>query len=123
VIARMDGMPPGTIGLTASGKLTRDDYRDVLEPALAEGIGSGELRLLFVLTDFDGLEPGAWAEDVKTGARAMGRDHSAWKRLALVTDVDWVATATRTFAWMTPGEVLVRGLDGLDEAKAWVAAV
>ena len=113
-------MPAGTIGLQASGKLTVDDYRAVLEPALHQGIESGELRLIFRLTEFDGLEPGAWIEDVKTGLGAL-RDHSAWRRSALVTDVEWVANAYRLFAWMTPGEVKMFGLDGLDEAKSWVA--
>jgi hypothetical protein len=115
-------MPTGTIGLAASGKLSREDYRDVLEPALAEAVESGDLRLLFVLTDFDGLEHGAWIEDVKAGLKAWVRDHSAWNRFALVTDVEWVAKAMRMFTWITPGEVLVRGLDGLEQAKAWVAA-
>jgi hypothetical protein len=122
VIARIDEMPDGTIGLSAAGKLSRDDYRSVLEPALAAGIASGELRLLFVLTDFEGLEPGAWIEDAKTGLGAWVRNHSAWKRFALVTDVEWVAKAMRMFTWMTPGEVLVRDMDGLEGAKAWVAS-
>jgi hypothetical protein len=26
------------------------------------------------------------------------------------------------FAWLTPGEVLIRDLDGLEDAKSWVAA-
>jgi hypothetical protein len=121
VIERIGDMPAGTIGLQASGKLTKDEYTAVLEPALQEGIESGELRLLFVLTDFDGLELSAWPEDFKTGLRAWIRDHSAWKRFALVTDVEWVAKAMHMFAWVTPGEVLIRDMDGLDEAKAWVA--
>jgi hypothetical protein len=53
-------MPAGTVGLRATGKLTKADYSEVLEPALKEGIEKGELRLLFVLTDFDELELGAW---------------------------------------------------------------
>jgi hypothetical protein len=121
VIERIAEMPPGAIGLRAAGKLSRDDYESVLEPALEEGIGSGELRLVFVIDDFDGLEPGAMIEDMKTGFKALIRDHSAWKRFALVTDVDWIATAFRLFTWMTPGEVKIFGLDGIDEAKAWVA--
>jgi hypothetical protein len=121
MIARIEGMPAGTIGLTASGKLSRDDYRDVLEPALAEGVAAGELRLLFVLTGFDGLEPGAWIEDLKTGLGVWVRDHSAWKRFALVTDVEWVAKAMRAFSWMAPGEVLVRDLSEQQEARDWVA--
>ena len=113
-------MPPGTIGLRASGKLTRDEYREVLEPALREGIESGELRLLFSLTDFDGLEPAAIPEDLKTGFSAWFGHHSAWKRFALVTDVEWVAKAMHMFAWMTPGEVMIYDLDRLEEAKAWL---
>ncbi len=122
MIERIEQMPSGTIGLRASGKLSKDDYVEVLEPALREGIESGALRLLFVLTDFHGLELGAWPEDVRTGLRAWVRDHGAWKRFALVTDVEWVAKAMRMFTWMTPGEVMVVGLDQEEEAKRWVSA-
>jgi hypothetical protein len=122
VIERIEGMPAGTIGLQASGKLSKTDYTEVLEPELRAGVESGELRFLFVLTDFHGLEPGAWIEDMKTGLRVWVRDHAAWKRFALVTDEEWVAKAMRLFAWMTPGEVLVLDdLDKLNQAKAWVA--
>jgi len=121
MIERIQDMPAGTIGLRASGKLSKDEYVAVLEPALREGVASGELRLLFVLTDFDGLELGALPEDVRTGLRAWVRDHSTWKRFALVTNTEWVAKAMHMFAWMTPGEVLIRDLDGFEEAKTWVA--
>jgi SpoIIAA-like len=121
MIERIDGMPAGTVGLRASGKLSREDYTEVLEPALREGVESGELRLLFVLTDFEGLEVAAIPEDIKTGLKTWARDRSAWKRFALVTDVEWVAKAMHMFTWLTPGEVLIRDLDGLEEAKAWVA--
>lgn len=122
MIARIEGMPAGTFGLRASGELTVDDYRDVLEPVLAEAVATGAVRLVFVLTDFDGLAAGAWVEDVKTGLRAWVRDHRSWRRMALVTDVEWVAKAMRAFAWMAPGEVRVFDLDELEEAKGWVAA-
>jgi SpoIIAA-like len=121
MVERIDGMPAGTVGLRAAGKLSRDDYREVLEPVLNEATESGEMRLVFVLTDFDGLEPGAWIEDAKTGLRVWVRDHAAWKRFALVTDVEWVAKAMRLFAWMAPGEVKTFDLDQEDEARTWVA--
>jgi hypothetical protein len=50
------------------------------------------------------------------------RDHCPWKRFALVTDVEWVAKAMHMFTWLTLGEVMICGLDGLQEAKTWVAA-
>lgn len=121
MVARIEGMPAGTIGLRASGKLTREDYREVLEPALREAVESGEVRCLFLLTDFEGLEPRALLEDAKTGLGLGIGHHSAWKRLALVTDVDWVAKAMHMFAWLTPGELMICEPDELEKAKSWVA--
>ena len=121
MIERIDDMPAGTIGLRASGTLSGDEYRQVLEPALRDGIDTGELRLVFVLTDFHGLDMAAIPEDVRTGLSAWFGHHSAWKRFALVTDVEWVAKAMHMFAWLTPGDVMICDLDQLEDAKAWVA--
>lgn len=122
MIEKIEAMPAGTIGFRASGKLTRSDYRDVLEPVLREAAESGSIRMLFELGEFDGLEPAAWWEDMKTGLGLGLGHHSAWKKSAIVTDVDWVAKAFRLFAWITPGEVKVYGSARRDEALAWVAA-
>jgi hypothetical protein len=122
MIERIDDVPAGVIGLRASGKLTKDDYRDGLEPALKEATDSGEARVLFVLPDFDGLEPGAWIEDVKAGLKVETQNRSAWKRLAFVSGVEWVSKSMRLFTWAMPGELKVYEMDELDEAKEWVAA-
>ena len=114
-------MPAGTIGFRASGKLTVEDYREVLVPGLQEAVDSGEVRMLFVLTDFDELEPKAWLEDVKTGFELGFLKHAAWRRSAIVSDAEWVKKAFRRFAWMTPGEVKVYGLGEEAEARDWVA--
>lgn len=116
------GMPSGTIGLKASGKLTADDYRDVMEPALRQAIEGGEARVLCVITDFDGLEPSAAIEDIKTGLKVEVAHRDAWKRLAVVTDEDWIAKAMHLFAWLVPGEMKTFEPDQLEEAKSWVAA-
>ena len=123
MIERIEEMPAGTIGFRATGRLTREEYVEVLLPEMREAAEAGEVRLLFVIgPGFERFEAGALAEDAKVGL-TLGIGHlSAWKRTALVTDVEWVAHAAHMFAWMTPGELLVRDLDGLDEAKAWVAA-
>lgn len=121
MIERIEGVPDGVTGLRSSGKLTREDYTEVLEPALKAAVEGGGIRLLFVLDDFDGAEPGAWLEDAKTGLGAWVKNHSAWQRFALVTDVEWIARATHMFTWLAPGEVRVYGSGELDEATAWVA--
>ena len=122
MIERLDDVPEGVIGLRASGKLTRDDYRNVLEPALKEAIDSAEARVLFVLPDFDGLEAGTWIEDVKTGLGVELRDRAAWKKLAFVSGVEWVSKAMNLFAWAMPGQLEVYDMDELDQAKEWVAS-
>jgi hypothetical protein len=122
MIEQLHDMPSNSIGFRASGKLSRDDYRNVLEPVLSAAAASGEIRMLFELTDFDGLQPGAWFDDVKTGLGLGFGHHSAWKRSAIVTDIAWVAKAFELFSWVTPGEVKVYALDHVDEARTRVAA-
>jgi hypothetical protein len=43
------------------------------------------------------LDLAAIPEDMKTGLKTWVRDHSAWKRFALVTDVEWVAETMHMF--------------------------
>jgi hypothetical protein len=122
MVERMDDMPAGVIGLRGSGKLTKEDYTDVLEPALKEAMDSGQARVVFLLTDFEGLALGASFEDIKTGLGVELANRGNWKRLAFVTDVDWVAKATQMFAFAMPGELEVYDdLDKLEEAKSWAA--
>ena len=85
MIERIEDMPAGTIGFSASGKLTRADYKDVLEPVLRDAAEAGEIRMVFEIKDFKGLEPPAWYEDIKTGLGLGLGHHSAWKRSAIVT--------------------------------------
>ena len=70
---------------------------------------------------FEKFEPGALLADTKTGVTLGFGHHSAWKRCALVTDVDWITKAFHAFAWMAPGEVKTFELGRLDEAKEWAA--
>jgi hypothetical protein len=122
MVEPIEKMPPGTIGFRAVGELTREDYREVLEPALRAAVEAGEVRMLFVVPDKFEMDTGALIEDAKTGLE-LGLGHlSAWKRIAVVTDAGWVQRAIKSFGFMVPGEVKVWGLDGLDEARAWVAA-
>jgi hypothetical protein len=102
--------------------VTRDEYRDLLLPAMRAAAEAGEVRMVFAVgPGFEKFEPGALAEDTRAGITlGIGHPH-AWKRTALVTDVDWIGKALQLFAWLTPGEVKLYELDGLGEAMAWVA--
>ena len=122
MIERLDHMPPGTVGFRCTDEIEREDYDDVLVPALRRALeAGGGLRTLYVIDDLDEIEPGALWADARLGYDLGMRHHSAWERSAIVTDTDWIARATRLFAWMIPGEARVFPLAELEVAKAWVA--
>jgi SpoIIAA-like len=121
MVERIEDVPESVVGLRASGKLTKDDYTSVLEPGLNEATGSGEARVLFVIDDYEGIDAGAAIEDIKTGLGMQLSHRGDWKRLAVVTDIDWMAKAMHAFAWAMPGELAVYGTGELEEAKSWVA--
>jgi hypothetical protein len=121
VIERLTDMPPGTVGFRATGEIEREDYDNVLTPELNLALAAGELRTLYVIEDLDEIEPGALWADSKLGFDLAIRHHDAWVRSAIVTDIHWLARATRLFAWMIPGQARVFPLAELEQAKAWVA--
>jgi hypothetical protein len=123
MIEAIPEMPEGTIGLRVWAEVTRDDYSDVLMPALKQAVkDDGEIRLVFqVGPDFQHFTPGMMGADITEGL-GFGMTHwSAWKRMAVVTDVDWLRQSMHMFGWMTPGEARVFSLDELPQAKEWVA--
>src|ERR1700748_172461 len=102
----LDGMPDGGLGFRATGKLTAEDYSEGMMPALREAAETGEMRIVYVLgDDFRGLASGAMVQDVRAGFELTVGHHSAWKRLALVTDLDWIRNSVHLLGWLAPGEL------------------
>ena len=124
VIERLTEMPAGTLGFRATGEIEREDYEEVLVPELRRALeAGGSLRTLYLIEDLDEIEPGALWADAKLGVELDVRHHNAWIRSAIVTDIHWMARATKLFAWMIPGEARVFPRNELEQAKAWVAGV
>jgi hypothetical protein len=116
-------MPERTLGLRAWGEVTSADYTDILLPALHQTVDdNGEIRLLFqVGPDFERFTAGMMATDTTQGLSFGVKNWSSWKRMAVVTDVDWLRHAMQMFGWMTPGEARLFALSEVEQAKAWVA--
>lgn len=122
MVERLTDMPVGTLGFRVAGDVERKDYDEVLVPELRRAIeAGGGLRTLYVIEDLDEIEPGALWADSKLGFDLGVRHHGDWVRSAIVTDIEWMARATKLFAWMIPGEARVYPVAELDQAKAWVA--
>jgi hypothetical protein len=117
MITELTDLPAGVIGFEASGKLRAEDYRDVLLPAIERAASKGEVRIVLVIRDFEGLSAGALWQDLKIGIEHL----RGWKRIALVTDIEWMSHMTAMFGWMTPGEVQHFPLSEQAAAITWAA--
>ena len=113
------GLPEGVLGFTGRGEMHADDYTKVLIPAVDAALAAGrDLRVVLVFEQWDGMSGGALWEDLKMATHGLSR----WKRIALVTDVEWMVHLTHLFGWMTPGEVKVFPLAERAAAVDWAAA-
>lgn len=116
----LNNFPDHTVGIVASGHIDAKDYETVLIPAVNAALEKHKrIRLLYQLeTNFDGFTAGAMWDDLKLGLAHM----SAWERIAVVTDVHWVANATRMFAPLMPVQAKVFASADLAAAETWIAA-
>jgi hypothetical protein len=121
MIEILPGMPQGVTGIRVSGRLVGNDLRK-LRPAMENLMAGSEIRIVEVIApDYEGFGPGGLAEDLKLGFGMLLQHHSAFKRIAIVSDKDWVAHTLHALAWMVPGELAMFGLDELDRAMEWAA--
>jgi hypothetical protein len=122
VIERIDDLPAGVIGFRASGKMTGDEYREMMKPIYATLEQGDKLNIYFELAaDFDGLDFGAMWEDLKAAGSVGLKHRSSWQKMALVTDKTWLKHAAAVVGPLAPGELRVFDLTETDPAKRWVA--
>ena len=123
MVERVDGLRAGVLGFRLSGKLTRDEYQDELMRPIYSALEQGEqLNLYFEFSDdFSGLDAGALWEDVKAAGEIGLKHRSAWGRMALVTDKDWIRHGVSAFGWLSPGELRVFTPEEQSAARSWVA--
>lgn len=123
MIERLQDMPEGTIGFEFGGDVTGAEYREVLEPPLEEAVDAGEVRLLLqTAADFDGMKLGARIEDAKVNFRLGLAHRKAWKRVAIVSESDWLRSSFRVWAHFVPVEMKIFAGAEAADARAWVAA-
>ena len=121
MIEVLPDMRAGVTGIRVSGRLCGDDLRE-FKPAMEKVIKNGEIRVVEVIApDYEGFGPGGLVEDLKVGFGALFHHHSAFRRIAVVTDKEWAAHTLHALAWMVPGELALFGLDEFERAKKWAA--
>jgi hypothetical protein len=121
MIEVLQDMPAGVVGIRVSGKVTGDEISE-FKPEMERLLASDEVRMVEVIApDYAGFGRGGLVEDLKQGFGTLIQHHSAFKRIAIVTDKEWVGHTLHAIGWMVPGEFEVFGLDDLERAKQWAA--
>ena len=119
MLRMISDMPPGTIGFEAIGEVEDDDWEQTVEPLLRREIAAGtKVRLLYLL--------GPKAEDIegdamKADAEFRARHATAFDRVAVVTDEEWMKPAIRALSFLMPGSARAFAVHDLAAAKAWLA--
>ncbi|ADE54034.1 STAS/SEC14 domain-containing protein [Coraliomargarita akajimensis] len=118
MLTTITNLPDNIVGVSATGKVTAQDYERVLIPLIEEKLKRHKkLSCLYQLgPDFEGFEPAALWNDASIGMRHP----FSWTRIACVTDVDWIFNTTKAFGFLSAGHMRVFRNAELEAATKWI---
>jgi hypothetical protein len=116
VLELIEGLPKNVVGIVARGKVTMQDCRDVLVPAIKESRKRyDKIRLYYELTS---RFPGAAWDDLD-----LGLEHaSCCERVAIVTDIGWVRHMVKAVRFLIPSKIRIFASIEAEEGRAGVTA-
>jgi hypothetical protein len=119
MIRILGDMPEGVLGLEAIDDVEKEDYENVIVPAVNQAIAQhGKVRLVYLLgPKFDEYEGEAAWEDLKLGVR----NPTSFERMAIVTNARWAGPAVKILSILWPGQARAFPLSELESAKRWAA--
>jgi len=121
MLERITTLPAGIDGVKAVGKVTQQDYQQVLSPIIEEARRtSRRVRLLYQFgPEFQGFTAGGVWEDASLGLRSLRLIDG----FAIVTDVDWIRDSARLLMFFMPGPVRLFGNAQYADAVAWLESM
>jgi hypothetical protein len=113
------GLPENVVAVNVSGEVTGEDYKNVLIPAVEDKIKKyGKVRILYHMDKkIEWFTPNAMLEDAKVGLQHL----TAFEKVAVVSDVDWMNAAVEILKFVFPYPVRTYKNGELPEAKAWIS--
>ena|SRR5713101_7361315 len=107
------------LAVEVSGKLTQQDYDQLIPSWKAVIARHGKMRLLFVMRDFRGWELQAAWDDFRF---ALAHDAQV-ERVAMVGEKKWQEWMTKIASWFVGTDVRYFDVSQRAEAEQWVRAV
>ena len=115
----IEGLPQNVMAIEATGKVTHDDYRNILIPKAEAMMAMGPIKMLYVIgKDFVGFELEALWDD---GSVRVRHWHD-FSHIAVVTNHAWIRAMVSMFKPLFHGNVRLFGLAELPAAKDWIAS-
>ncbi|HSZ72263.1 MAG TPA: STAS/SEC14 domain-containing protein [Cytophagaceae bacterium] len=120
MIQRISSLPDTMVGFRAVGEITREDYDEVVIPAVYEIVEkTGQLNYLLVIdTSLQNFTAGAWIKDAILGIKNLTK----WHRAAIVTESAVIRKFTDFFSALIPGEFKGFSHEHLQEAIDWISS-
>ena len=120
MISQITGLPSNMVGFKATGEVTKEDFENILLPAVkSKTTEVGKLNYMLVLdTPIENFTLGAWVQDAWLGVKNLAN----WNRGAIVSDSKNIKTFTDTFSYLVPGEFKGFFHEDIESAIQWVSA-
>lgn len=118
MITEIADVPEGVVGLRLEGRITDQDYRNVLIPACEKALeAGGKVRALVVVApSFAGYEAAALWDDTAFGIRHF----FDFDKIAVVTDNDTLGTAVRGVGLLMPAQIRIFKSGEEAAARKWL---
>ena len=113
MIELIHGLPKNVVGITTRGRVTREDWDDVLLPAMEEALRQHEkVRLYYEIAS---RYPGA-------GWDALDLATDRLERIAVVSDAAWVKWVANALCFLIENEVRIFTKEEEEECRTWITA-
>lgn len=120
MIQRISSLPDTMVGFRAVGEVTKDDFDQIVIPAVKEIVEkTGQLNYMLVIdTSLQNFTAGAWIKDAILGIKNLTK----WHRAAIVSDSEAIKKFTDFFSILIPGEFKGFDHESLQEAIDWTSS-
>lgn len=117
MIELINGLPDNVVGFVATGRVTREECRNVLRPVMEVSLRRHEkIRLYY---EIGCRFPGAGWDNLEM----IGVDRlPQWERVAVVTDTGWVRQTVNALRFLLASEVRVFTSFEAAEGREWIAS-
>jgi hypothetical protein len=113
MIELIHGLPRNVVGITTRGRVTREDWDDVLLPAMEEALRQHEkVRLYYEIAS---RYPGA-------GWDALDLPTDRLERIAVVSDTAWVKWVANALCFLIESDVRIFTKEEEEEGRTWITA-